>query len=253
MSRIVEKIRKLLNLASNEAASPNEADVARQLAEQLMAASGITADDVLDAATVDPSTTVRSEPSPEFESYGNIVAAAVARIVGCYVYTTKLDAHRQRCRGCDAVQGVHDHVVDGGRVCMWIGTDDQRDAAIELHAWVVRQIERLAEVARNRARETDNPRRWLTSYRLGIASAIAEQAREMVAYRSTHAPVAGQALVVRENVTRAINRAKAELNLRRSRGTRAKDSGGFASGKQDGASVGLRRSVVSGQKRLGGG
>ncbi len=254
MSARIDRIRKLLNLANNASASENEADVARGLAEQLMAASGITEEDVAGIEQVDPSSTVAAEPGDMHDTFGNVVAAAVARIVGCFCYTTKIDAHRQRCRGCDQVAGPHDHFHEGGRVIMWVGTTDQRDTAIELHAWVCRQIDRLSIAARRTAKSSTSPRLWLNSYRLGLASAIAEQARSMVEYRAKYQPSTGSALVIQSNVMRKIDEHKRTLSLRKSSKASARSGEGFAAGKNDGKSIGLRRSVASsGQKRLGSG
>ncbi len=253
MSSQVDRIRKLLNLARCEGASPNEAEVARDLAERLMEASGLTEADVGAGPMLDPSHTVRHEASPENDHYGNIVAGAVGRVVGCRVFSDSLGDRRQACRGCDLADGPHDHLMDAGRVVVWVGTEDQRAAAIELHRWVCSQIDRLANAARATARATTSPKRWLHAYRLGVASAIAEQAREMVAYRSTHSPLSVDALVIRSNVDHAIEAHMQKLGLNLGRGRRSRAQGaGFFAGKSDGASIGLRQPVAgAGQKRLG--
>ena len=247
----IDRIRKLLALVECDGAAPNESEVARRLAEQLMAAAGLHESDVL-TSTSDKAASVREQTSRRYDRHGSIIAAAVARIVGCSVYSAARPAHRERCPGCADFTDEHEHIFEAGTYLVWVGSDDQRVAAIELHGWVCRQIERLSEVARATAREQHKPRQWLTSYRIGVASAISEQARQIVQFRPVVQPV-GQALVARDSVAHAIARHMAGLNLSKSRASRVRGDA-YAIGRNDGSSVSLRRPMAtSGQKKLGAG
>lgn len=225
-SKTVERIRKLLSLAEDDGAAPNEADVARQLAERLMAASGITEADI-ETSVEDPTSTVREERVETSSSrWIGILAVAVARVVGCAVWRSH----------------------DGTDV--WVGTADQRATAIELHAWLRRQIERLAKGAAKIAREHRSPRSYLNAYRVGVASAISTQARSMVADRPAPAP--GSDALVRQDAVKAAINALLPDNLK-SRGRVRVGLAGFAAGVADGASVRLRNDLSGGgQRRLRG-
>ncbi|MGN6107075.1 MAG: DUF2786 domain-containing protein [Kofleriaceae bacterium] len=86
MATTIDKIRKLLNLAGNEGAAPNEADTARRLAESLMAAAGLSDADVVEQAE-DPLATFGVTPHETPNSgWRGFLAMAVSRIVGCYVH-----------------------------------------------------------------------------------------------------------------------------------------------------------------------
>ncbi len=252
MSRLVEKIRKLLNLANNAGAAENEADVARQLAEQMMSAAGLTEADLLESK-VDLAATVREQTSDSFartDQWNGIVAMAVARIVGCASYTSKRPARREKCNGCDRVAGDHDHFFEEGWCIVWVGSDPQRVAAQELYGWVIRQIDTLANGARATARGQARPRVWMRSYKMGVADAIARTARDIAATHNA-APLSTEALIVRDAVKRAIDSHMGALRLRTVR--RRADASAFAAGRNDGASVRMRNSVTGGHKRLGSG
>lgn len=252
MSRLVEKIRKLLNLANNAGASDNEADVARQLAEQMMSAAGLTEADLLESK-VDLASTVREQTSDSFtrtEQWHGIVALAVSRVVGCSSYTSKRPDRREKCNGCDRIAGDHDHFFEAGWCIVWVGSEPQRIAATELYAWVVRQIDHLANGARASARASSRPRVWLRSYKMGVADAIAKTARDISATR-VQPSMSTEALAVRDAVQRAIDSHMGALKLRTVR--RRADGAAFAAGRNDGAGIAMRNSVTGGHKRLGSG
>jgi len=227
----IERIRKLLAMAESPTANENEADTARKLAESLMSAVGVTEADVREADAPDPVATVRGErdpkPQPAASWYG-IAAAAVVRVVGCFEYRDQSN-HR-----------------------IWVGTDDQRETARELYAWVVRQIETLSRGAAKIVKGRSDARSYLHAYRVGVASAIAKKAREMVEFREREAPPVGEALVLRDRLAEAIKKATPD-GLVRTKPARVSLIG-YAAGRADGESIGLRRDVAGTTvKRLGSG
>lgn len=233
MSKTLDRIKKLLRLAGNGAASENEAESARRIAEAMMDAAGITLDDVTKAGGVDgadpASTVARQHGSRVRDAWRGTVAVAVARIVGCYCY---------RERSYD--KRVNHRIV-------WIGTLEQRETAIALHHWVERQIRRLAASMKMRLRERRDWKSYLRAYRLGVADAIAEGALRMSEARAARV-TDSTALAVRDRVAAAIDRLKPETKTSRSRPVR---SDAFQVGRFDGGTVKLRHEVGgSNVKRL---
>lgn len=221
MSATLDRIRKLLSLASNAAAAPNEADMARALADNLMKASGLTEADIGDSGVNPVSTVAREYGMKQTGRWVGVLAVATSRVVGCSVY-------RDACTG----------------KVVWVGTADMREAAKEMHAWLVRQVTRLGESARKSAPQGPGRRAWLNAYRQGVATAVAEKVREAVAARPV-ASVEGRALAVQDEVKLAIKRCMpATTPPRRAR----VDASGFAAGKVDGSSVEFRRGMATTDK-----
>lgn len=246
MSATIDKIRKLLNLANNASAAPNEAETARILAERLMNAAGISEADVATHPEEDPlatfgTTTSNHDGSMPFVprerskmGWESVIALAVARVAGCWCH------------------GTH----DGGY--KWVGTAAQREAAIELHAWVVRQVELLTEGARKIAKSHPaGARAYLGAYRRGLASAIASQAMRLVQSRAASAAPNDPALVRRSAVARALDDYRREHGFKSEHGTssyKTRAGAAYRAGVNDGASVRMRNDVGgSTVKRLGSG
>lgn len=229
MSATLDRVRKLLALADNEAASPNEADNARRLAERLMAAAGLTESDIRNGTDEDPAATVgvTSVRAPEAAWYG-VLAVAVARVTGCAVWRD---------------------VGPWGQVRRWAGTEDQRAAAVELHAWLIRQVNRLADGAKRSPEylATRHRRAWLTDYRQGVATAVARLAMQMVESRPKSTDSAALARV--DAVQAAIDKLKPET-LRKARNVYTRASAAYAMGQAAGSSIALRRSVGVGKSRM---
>ncbi|HUS27593.1 MAG TPA: DUF2786 domain-containing protein [Kofleriaceae bacterium] len=242
MSATVDKIRKLLNLAQNASANENEADTARRLAERLMAAAGISEADIADSATpdADPLATFGAQHvrSPEAGWHG-ILAVAVARVVGCYVhYSWQYEKGRRE------------------RALTWVGTQAQRESAIELHAWLISQVERLAKGAARIAK--DHPagsRAYLGAYRRGLASSIASQAMALGKNREATTQPDTNALARRSAIQNAIAAYEKQHDLRSTGSSyRTRALGAFAAGVNDGRSVRLQHDMAGGSvKRLGAG
>lgn len=160
---------------------------------------------------------------------------AVARVVGCLVHYSWTDDER--------------------RALTWVGTQAQRDSAIELHAWLISQVDRLTEGARKIAKQHPaGVRAYLGAYRRGLASSIASQAMTLSATRSK-APADTQALERRTAIQRAIETYEKEHKLRSQGGTyRTRAHGAYTAGVNDGRSVRLQHDVGgSTVKRLGSG
>lgn len=246
MTATIDRIRKLLSLASNEAAAPNEADTARRLAERLMEAAGIAERDVLAsmAGGEDPIATVRSEKmaagTRKARTWEGIVAMAVGRIVGCYVYQS--------------------HTDEGHAAYAFIGTDSARAAGVEIHRWVIGQVEAYARGAAKIARlamqmrTARSVRHYMSSWHRGFANAIAEQASSLVAARTSQRPTASAALVHQDRLAAAIERAKPD-GLRTRHSSVRVNPGAYAAGTNDGRGVHLQRSAEAGAglRRLGSG
>lgn len=227
----IDRIRKLLNLANNASASENEAEVARQLAESMMEAAGISEADLDEDGGLDPLTTVRPESSgrvPDAAWYGT-AATAVARVVGCRVYR---------------------NITRKGAELVWIGTDAQRETAMELYKWVVSQIDRLARGVKHIAKGTHRPRAYMNAYRLGVANAIAQQAR---ALRTDHEKVMTSTALVRQDKLKDAIEGHLPIGLRKTKASYSSQAG-LAAGLNDGRTVRLQKDLGGArQKRLGSG
>lgn len=227
----IDRIRKLLSLANNAGASENEAEVARQLAERLMAAVGISEADLDENGGLDPLTTVRPESSgrvPDIAWYG-IAATAVARVVGCRVYR---------------------NITRKGAELVWIGTDAQRETAMELYKWVVSQIDRLARGVKHIAKEKPRARAYMNAYRLGVANAIAQQARTL---REDHEKVMTSTALVRQDKLQETIENHLPDGLRKTKPSYSNQAG-LTAGLNDGRTVRLQKDLGRArQKRLGSG
>lgn len=216
MSSTLDRIKKLLAVANNDAASENEAETARRLAERLMEAVGISEEEIRNSTLrgEDPAATVRREQGDrKTSSWKGIVAVAVSRMVNCYVY---VDSYTKRLQ--------------------WVGTDSQRESAKELYSWIVKQIDRMTKSAvKGRGKS------WAQSYRQGVSNAIAKQARELVAERLKNHPQTSEALVVQDRIQQAIRACLPKLN--KSKTSSAADGEAFSIGMMDGKTVKLRREM----------
>lgn len=240
----IDRVRKLLAVAECDGAGEHEADTARRLADQLMAAAGLTADDVAAASAKDPLDSI----APEMVDNGGkrpdkpviITALAVARVVGCFCYlddNVATDAHGKPLRSL-----------------MWIGTADQRERASAMHAWVCRQIERMASGVKRTVRGRRDARQYLHAYRISLADAIARKATALAAAREASPELqTSTALAVRNRIEEAIDRAKPPGLRNVSRRSRINAAGALA-GAIDGEGVQFQHGVGgSNAKRLGSG
>lgn len=233
--RNIDRIRKLLALAKDGSAAQNEADIARSMAERLMAAAGISEgdlepddDDAIEtfgaSSAEGDGAAVRGQGHGRAVGWIGVLAVAVARVVGCYVHR---DEHNVR---------------------IWVGTKAQRETAIALHTWAIDQVERLARGAKKIAKQSGNARAYMGAYRRGLASAIAAQARALVAHRNNAKPT-GPALV---RVSELENRIKAYCKTHgvryspdgRRGSYRPSIGGAFTAGLNDGRSVRLQHDVI---------
>ena len=235
MSATLDRIKKLLNLANCDGAAPNEADVARSLAERLMAAAGLTERDV----EMTPEGDILASFGTTSENIGRknavrwmgVVAMAVCRITGAY---------------------CHWDSADGQKNLTWVGTEAQRETAIELFDWVCKQIERLSNQAKKSAVISGSPKSWLNAYRAGVAASISEQAREMKKAAPISSPSGNEkALSVSSKLADALSVYKKTKHLRGSGKYQVGNSGAYAAGQNDGNSVRLRNDLGgNGVKRL---
>lgn len=236
-TKTIDRIRKLLNLADCDGASENEADTAKKIAERLMAAAGLTTADIAEQNEVDPVSTFRAEfhatGGRTAVSWVGIVAMAVSRITGCF---------------CHWHTDVHGH-----KGLNWVGTNAQREAAIELFPWVVGQVNRLSKGAAKSAKGSGvNAKAWLNAYRVGVANSLGTQARELVAARTqTAATATPEGLVRVSALDNALKAYRASANLSAKK-VPPVNGAAYAAGQSDGNSVRLRHDIGgSGALRLG--
>lgn len=241
MSKI-DRIRKLLNLADNAGAADGEADNARRIAATMMEAEGITEADIAGAVGDGPPPweTVVNEfvqgrrPGQKLMSWQWTIYYAIGRLTGVYLY-------RSRSLEVDSYGALTLNVI---------GTREARETFHELTAWAFRQIERLAV---NAARIYNGDRTKISSYRFGIAEAIAGQVLAMVKARP--APAAGSpGLVVLDRVAQAIEAAKPPGLRRSSKVRRYQITSAFMAGQAAGRTVEVQRRAAApaGQRTLGG-
>ena len=224
MSKTLDRIRKLLALANDSGASTNEAEVAGNLAAKLMEAAGLSESDVTDSV-VDEVASVRMEAIPQTGkiTWARYVGAAVSRISGCRFYTS------------------------GNDFC-FVGSDRQRDLAKELYSWLHREIESRGKVAGmwRRGEGHDDSNSYVRAFKLGMATAVAEKARDMV----TTAPVTTDSIALERKDKLKVAADRLVPKLHKAKQSGFTNQSGFASGQVMGQSIELRKSMSGGVKRL---
>jgi hypothetical protein len=235
-----DRIKKLLGRA-RDTSSPLEADIARELAERMMAAAGISEADVDITGDVDPLATFGFCEEPIGRSWAMTIANAVAAVVGCY-------AHRM----IGSRNGKRTNSI------RFVGTERQRDTARQLFTWVTEQIDRCATQAKRSAHTLapNHVRQWLNSYREGMAHEIGNQATRLAETRKVSVVAAGvsTALARTSAIEMAVDKYKADHGIKRSIRRFHVNDGAYTAGKSDGRSVRLQRDVAgAGRLRLGSG
>jgi hypothetical protein len=227
MSKLVDRIRKLLALANDAGASDNEADVARDIAAKLMTAHGILESDITESIVDEVATVDRTMFTDGNLEWSRYIGGAVARIVECKFYTT-------------------------GNSGVWVGSTRQRETAQEMYSILVMEVERRAKIAMlwRKAEGFTDAGVYTKSFKLGMASAISDKSREMVESRAK--PSDSTALERQDKLQKAIKDKTPPLY--KGKGVNAKNTSGFSAGTAVGSTVELRRSVGgSSTKRLGSG
>lgn len=225
--RIIDKIRKLLALAANEAATEGERDNAMRMAHGFMAKHNI------EMAQVDASIRDREDPREKHEDtfYGRPwarqVAAAAAELFFCrYVY-------QSATKGKDTKH-------------MFVGRRSNAITAMELAKYLVQSVDKEAR-KRARAEYWDNGMR--RSFALGAAAAIRQRVRDIIRESTSPEKQPGTALVLANlyQVERAENdKAMVQFfpRLRNGKGGKgATSEHAFASGHAYGKTVSLSRQV----------
>jgi hypothetical protein len=231
--KIISKVRKLLNLAKDAAASEGERDNAMRMAHGFLAKYN------LDMATVEASGgTVEGEDREqqvgEFfgRPWARSVAHSVAKLFFCsYIYVGHRDA--KRIRHC------------------FVGRRSNATTAAAMAEYLVLSIRREGKA---RARKMDEGHTWARSFSLGAASTIRERVDEIIAASAKQSAVAstGRSLVlasVYEQERLANQQLMAKFYPHQRSGTRGKSPGtadGFNEGKKYGQTVSLNRQVGGG-------
>lgn len=236
--RILSKIRKLLNLANDAAASEGERENAMRMAHGLLAKHN------LDMAAAEASgTTVNDEPREQQESqffgrpWARSVAQSAAKLFFCnYIYISHRDGKKVR------------H--------LFIGRRSNATTAAEMAKYLVESIMREGKT---RARREGMGHTWYRSFALGAAVSIRERIHQIIAASAQQsAPVSNGRSLVLANVYDLELKANQELTCKLHPSLRTGRSGlgsgmstGFDQGKSYGNSVSLNRQVGgSSLKRL---
>lgn len=238
---IIEKVRKLMATASDAAATANEAAVALRLAQRLMAAHRISADDV---STAQQTITGLADVKVE-----NMVSDVLGP------FTTgqqRIDGWLAVAAGKVCSVGVYFHVTQ--RVVYAYGLARDIAVARALYGWLLSHSKKLA---RDWSRERNLGVASTKSFRLGFASELRDRAvqahqQALVAPSAAEVTTATGALVVVDERAIAVQHAtalaqkKAQLNLGVARMSRrpARDALALQAGRAAARFVNLRRDVL---------
>jgi hypothetical protein len=241
-TNVIEKIAKLRRLAMST--NINEAAAAAAAADRLMQEHGI-AEAQLEAAGEAPKETPTEEPTPLAFWIGNHVpqwqlqlGARLVHHYGCACYT---DRSRRKV-GLDQ--------WERGRTLNIVGRPSDLASVRYMYAWLVLEIEGLAQ--RNRG----NGRAWINSFRLGAVRGVIEAMRaekeKVMAETRQNAPIASAntcaALVLIDNRAKAAIAARDALhtNLKGGRSSRGPSDGdGYGAGREAGARLGAQHKGLS--------
>lgn len=239
-TKIIEKIKKLLRIAHNEAATPNEAEMAAKRAQALMSKHAI------DRAMLENDGAVKEEKIKRSEVFRG------GRIEKWRLHLLNFVARANNC----------DSFYSPGHSATCFGHDSNVEVTKELYGWLCAQVEGWAKKeAHGRGRA------YASSYKRGMVSRIGERLMEAVKdarkaaldpSKAIEAAIrAGQSAneaaqsfsLVRVNAAlERIDSQKAAVeawkknNLKLSSGTRSRariDYSGYSAGRARGGKVGL--------------
>lgn len=171
---VIDKIAKLRRLATST--NVNEAAAAAAAADKLMQEHGI-AEAQLEASGEKDAEPIAHDPDPLIEWTGRrpgwqrVLAARLAHHYGCSAW------------------GEHDHTIDGRNKHIYrmrlVGRASDIASVRYMYAWLVVEIERLAQQRRGHGRS------WLDSFRCGavdgVTNALYRAKKAVLAETATHA------------------------------------------------------------------
>lgn len=225
MQKIIDKISKLLALA--QSSNPNEAAAAAARAQALMEQYRVDAAMVAEAEEA-PREEVDQECVEETARLATWKKALISALCGvncCQVYIS---------RGYRAMPAT----------LYVVGTASNRATVQYLYRYLCVEIDRLA------AMHKGNGRRWITSFRVGAASMIADRLRE--AHRKFAEDLrakhqgdevglarAEKALVRIDQDRQRVDEWMSQLRLRKGHSSYRPSSDGYSQGREAGKSVSL--------------
>lgn len=230
-TKTIEKIQKLLALASSP--HEGEASLAMEKAGQILAAAGLTMEEVRTQKTEDSQVSVEK------------VTAKADRTgwLGALAFSVSLafDCKSLRSKG----KNTRSHVM------VFIGLKKDVEMATHFFVYLKREIDSLASRF-----EADRGRGWrgleVDAYRVGAVRTVGRRLREMFEAK-TAATSDCTALVVLKG--KKIDEKMQSLFPRITPSRSAKSTGShgaFAAGRRDGENISLRRSVGgNGQRQIG--
>lgn len=234
-TKVLERVKKMLNLGRDAGATEAERETAMRMAHKLLLKHN------LDLATVDASTAAKDDPRAEAiatyygRPWARVVSHAIARLFFCeYIYVSATNA--KDTRHC------------------FIGRESNTGTAIAMSRWLV---EAIAKEARKRnEHEGDGDNAWKRSFCIGAAVAVSHRVDRMINEASkavTAAP--GTALVVANlyAVEQATNKALVEKQYPKlGKGRNGKSTGSneaASAGRAYGNSVNLNQQVTGASSR----
>jgi len=243
---VLDKVRKLLALASNKGATPDEAATAAARAAEIMARHEVEEAELeAGGRSTEPREAVGEADLEELrraDAWRGALAHAVCKAHGCEVYL----ANRR-------------DLFHGTRTCAIrvVGKPTQTAAVKVLYGFLSREIERLAVGRCASRRETwVNGRTWANSFRLGCVSAIRDrlQAQTRAEEQARRETVSCTALAVIDRGRQEIEQYVEKLDLRSSGGrTNRVTQAGWNAGHEAGSRMHLGASLgAGGQRKLTG-
>lgn len=226
--QILARVRKLLNLAENEAATEGERDNAMRMAHNMLTKHQ------LDMADLSEFERERSDPRGRFEQEGRSllwakhIRMAIAELFMCkYYFGRKINADK----------------------CMhhFVGRESQATTAMYLSEWIIKSVlkEGVKRYRHDLAPET-------RAFATGVSNKLYERVRELRAAKQAEIKATGNALVL---VDLAKSEAEANEEFLRAMGTKltskksrhvAVDMGAYAAGKEYGATINLNTQLGGG-------
>lgn len=233
MPRILDRIRKMLALAADEAASEGERDNALRMANNLMAKHQ------LDMKDIPNSIRDRDDPLGRFELDGfgvawtHMIRGSIARLFDCrYFMGHKHNATKHQC--------------------IFVGRASNATTAMLMSEWVVREAIRGADKA-GKHRLTPAGRSFGLGFSARLSQRVneilANQAAAMAAEHGLDAASTSRALVVIHENAQADNDAWVAANMKtgKSRSIRRGnlDGGAYGAGQQSANVVNLSKQVTA--------
>jgi hypothetical protein len=240
MDKMIEKIRALLALASDDGATEAEASLAAERAQELMLKHGI---ELAQIAMSEGQATKLGADSTRFKfdvkPWSVTLASGVARSVGGQIVV------HENFRGVKA-DGSYGNLHGGVTFICPAGTTDM---AVELFSWLHLQLQLISTTEmRNREEKWIHGRQWRRSWLTGASSRISERLRK--AYdEARKSETTGSALVLMRD---AVQDKRDELFPKLGRYAPSRNSlhsGAYNKGRDAGSSMDLGSPKIGNRRR----